>query len=278
MATDIYQYTDYRKFLRDYYEKRKKKDKSFSYQRFAGCAGFKTKTFLFNVVKGGKPLSKNRIINLALAMGLNKKETDYFETLVNFNQAKTVKEKDYYYHKLQSGSGKSRTAMLRTSQHEFYSRWYHLAVRELLNILDFRGDFKALAKSVDPPISVSQAKKSVQLLKELGLVEKLASGRYRQTDKVMTTGDEVVSLAVQKYHKENLAMALESIDRHTRDERDISCITCSVSGKGFEKIKSEIQLFRKVLLELIEQDKPADRVCQINFQLFPISNVNKKRG
>ena len=97
MALDIFIYTDYRKFLKDYYENKKKENKSFSYQRFANKAGFKTKTFLFNVIRGDKPLSKKSILNLAQAMKLKKKETDYFETLINFNESKTVKEREYYF-------------------------------------------------------------------------------------------------------------------------------------------------------------------------------------
>ena len=67
MILDIFEYTDYRKYLKDYYETKKKKNKSFSYQQFANNAGFKTKTFLFNVIQGGKPVSKKSILNLLLS-------------------------------------------------------------------------------------------------------------------------------------------------------------------------------------------------------------------
>lgn len=276
MGPDIYKYTDYRKYLKDFYESSKKENNSFSYQYFANKAGFKTKTFLFNVIQGDKPLSKKSIFGLTQAMKLNKKETDYFETLVNLNEAKTIKEKEHYFSKLQSFNKKSYAVKLRENQFDFYSKWQHLAVRELINILDFKGDFNLLAKSVNPPITPKQARKSVELLEGLGLIKKLASGKYKQTEKVLTTGDEVVSLAIQKFQKENLALASEAIDRYQREMRDISSLTGGVSKEGFTKLKTEIQLFRKKLAGIIEKDEPSDRVYQVNFQLFPLSSLPKK--
>ena len=59
--TDIYQYTDYRKYLNDYYEEMKKVNKNFSYRYWSSKAGFSTKTFLYRILKGEKALSKDEL-------------------------------------------------------------------------------------------------------------------------------------------------------------------------------------------------------------------------
>jgi uncharacterized protein (TIGR02147 family) len=48
----------------------------------------------------------------------------------------------------------------------------------------------------------------------------------------------------------------------------------SVSQNGFEKIKSELQAFRKKIISIAENDSGEDRVVQFNMQLFPLT---KKR-
>ncbi|MGA2508548.1 MAG: TIGR02147 family protein [Chitinispirillaceae bacterium] len=272
---DIYTYTDYRLFLKDYYGERKKQQPSFSYQYFANRAGLKSKTFIYKVIAGQKALSKGAVFAVSQAMGLKKRETEYFEAMVNFTQARTEREREFYFNHLQTFGRHHSAAQIRQDQYTYFSKWYYPALRELVAILDFKNDFKLLARSLDPPITAVQARKAVQMLLDLGLIKRTASGRYCQTDKSLTTGDHVQSLAVQAFQKENLRLAAEAIDRHKRYDRDISTLTTSISEAGFRRISEEIAAFRKKLAGIIEKDEPADRVYQINFQAFPLSTLPK---
>ena len=102
---------------------------------------------------------------------------------------------------------------------------------------------------------------------------------YEQTDRLVTTGDEVHSLAVHNFHLQNLMLAAESIDTVPRNQRDISSVVLSLSQKGFETAKEEIQKFRKKLLELAEKETGVSKVYHANFQIFPttrdISNESR---
>jgi uncharacterized protein (TIGR02147 family) len=110
----------------------------------------------------------------------------------------------------------------------------------------------------------------------LGLIKRTPSGRFVQTDKSLTTGDKLQSIAVAAFQKENLRLAAECMDRHKRQQRDISTLTVGISEAGFQRISEEIASFRKHLAALVEKDEPADRVYQINFQAFPLSTLPKK--
>ena len=273
---DIFTYTDSRLFLKDYYEEQKKATPLFSYQYFANRAGIKSKTFIYKVIAGQKALSKSAIFAVAQAMGLKKKETEYFESMVHFSQAKTEREREFYFNHLQTFGRHHAAAQIRQDQFDYFSKWYYPALRELVVILDFKNEFKLLARSLDPPITAKQAKDAVQLLLKAGLIKRTASGRYVQTDKSLTTGDKVQSLAVQAFQKENLRLAAEAIDRHKRPDRDISTLTAGISEAGYRRICDEIAAFRKKLAAIIEKDEPVDRVYQINFQAFPLSTLPKK--
>jgi uncharacterized protein (TIGR02147 family) len=272
----IFQYTNYRTFLNDIYEEKKKANSKFSYQYFARKAGFKAKTFIFKVLKGQKALPKSGVFRVAKALGLGKKETDYFEAIVNFLHAKSVDERDFYFQRMQSLTPNHPAAELRRSQYQYFSQWYYAPLRELVAMNNFKNDYKTLAKQLSPSITPAKAKKAVKFLVQLGLVKKLPSGKYEQTNKAITTGDEVQSLAVQKFQKENMKLAAEAIDRHKRETRDISTLTAGLSKVGFEKIKAEIQAFRKKLVEIADKDQTPERVYQINFQLFPLCTLPKE--
>ena len=272
----IYAYTNSRQFLKDYYEERKKAQPSFSYQYFANKAGFKSKSFIYKVITGQKALSKDAVFALAQAMELKKQETEYFEVIVNFTQAKSAREREFYFNRIQSFGKNKSIAQLRRDQFDYFSKWYLPAIREMVTYLDFKDDFKVLARSLNPPITTIQARHAVKLLCKLDLIERLPSGRYCQTDKAITTGSEMKSLAVTMFQKENLRLAAESLERHDSRDRDLSTLTVGVTEKGAQHIAEEIALFRKRLIELVEKEEPVDRVYQINFQLFPLSTLPGK--
>lgn len=273
---DIFAYSDSRLFLKDYYAEQKKAHPSFSYQYFANKAGLKSKTFIYKVITGQKSLSKGAVFAVAQAMGLKKKETEYFEAMVHFTQAKTEREREFYFNHLQAFGKHHTSAQIRQDQYTYFSKWYFPALREIVTFLDFKKDYKLLARTLNPPITTPQAKNAVRLLLELGLIKRMPSGRYCQTDKSLTTGDQVLSLAIAAFQKENLRLAAEAIDRHKRQQRDISTLTAGISESGFQQIREEIAAFRKRLAEIVEKDEPADRVYQINFQVFPLSTLPKK--
>jgi uncharacterized protein (TIGR02147 family) len=274
----IYEYTNYRKVIEDFYTEKKVKKPSYSYQCFAAKAGFKSKSSLANITSGRQSLSTSRIYEVAQAMGLGKRETEYFDALVRFNEAKTVQEKEFHFERMRSLARKTSAAKLMDSQYDYYSTWYHCVIRELATTKEFGDDFSLLAAAVDPPITAMQAKNSVKLLCKLGMLKKSPAGRYYQTEAMLSTGDEVESFALQKYHREHLRLAAESIDRHPRYLRDISSVTAGLSLQGLRQVKFEIQQFRKRLLDVIAADTPAESVYQIAFQLYPLSRLPKPWG
>lgn len=273
----VFDYTSYREFLWDYYREQKQVNPNFSYQYFADKAGFKTKTFIPKVLNGEKALAKRSTINIAKAVRFKKRETDYFETLVSFNNAKSTDEKEFYFQRLQALSKSHKSSTIRESQFSYFAHWYNLVIRELVTILDWDDDYSILAKAVYPPITPRKAEIAVKLLIELGMIKKMPSGRYIQVDKAITTGDQVTSLAVSKYQKQTMELAIESLNNIKKVARDVSTMTVGISPKGFEKIKEEIKLCRGRIREIVLKDKACDRVYQINFQVFPLSKLPKNK-
>jgi uncharacterized protein (TIGR02147 family) len=277
---DIFEYLDYREFLRDYFNAQKAKSPQFSYKYLATKAGFKSKSFFHEVLNRKKNLSRDSIFALREVLCLNEKAFSYFELLVAFNQATDHKQKDHFFHQLIGYNSRNKARLFKRAQYEVCSHWYHMTIREIAAAADFKEDYELLGRMLQPTISARKARQSIRLLLNLGLLRKIGrTGRYEQTDRLVTTGDEVHSLAVHNFHLQNMALAAESIDTVPRNQRDISSVVLGLSPKGFEMVKGEIQKFRKKLLELAEKETSVGKVYHANFQIFPttkdFSNENR---
>ncbi len=233
-------------------------------------AGFRSKSFFNEVMAGKKNISQSSVFSVAKALGLEGESFAYFDGLVAFNQAKSRAEKDRWFKSLAGFHKRGKAQLVTRDQFEFYSQWYHNSVRELVTLLNFKEDYAVLGSHLKPAITPRRARESVRLLLRLGLLVKTDSG-YVQADASITSGEEVKDLAVAKFHVRNMGLAVESLESCPAKERDISCIVAGLSDQGFATVKSEIQAFRKKLIEIIRADSPATRVYHINFQTYPTS-------
>jgi uncharacterized protein (TIGR02147 family) len=280
----IYEYSNYRLFLKDYYEEQKAEN-GFTYRDFARLAGMNSTSWLLHLIKGTKNLSADSMVRIAKALKLGKAETEYFEMMVPFTQARTSGVKDHYYQRMLGLKRRLKIANISEEQYEYYSRWYHPVVRSMVSKVDFSGgggkkapDFARLGRSLVPPISAREAAKSVALLEKLGFIAADNQGRYTQSQAVISTGDEVSSLNVVNYHKQVSRLAEEAHDRSAKEERDISALTLGVGEEDFRRIKARIQAFRKEIMEMAQAAETPDRVYQLNFQFFPVGLAERAAG
>jgi uncharacterized protein (TIGR02147 family) len=272
----IFSYTDYRCFLKDYIAFKKSENKAFSFKILADRAGFKARDYILRVINNTRNLSQSGGFMLSRALRLSAKEADYFINLVGFNQAQIPSEKEFFFKKMSEICKYGLHQKLRQDQYEYFSEWYYSALRSLLPVIDFKDDYAEIGKFLDPPLTPNQTKKAMELLLKLGLLNRDQNGVYTVASAALTAGDEVQSVALSRFHKQSLDLAKRAVDCFRGPERDISGVTMSLSRDGFEKIKTEIQLLRKKVMLIAEQDTQEEGVFQLNMQLFPLSKRKKK--
>jgi uncharacterized protein (TIGR02147 family) len=71
-------------------------------------------------------------------------------------------------------------------------------------------------------------------------------------------------------------LAAEAVDRYKKEDRNISSCTVRISESGYKKLIEKIACFRREVLSVVDGDDAPDRVCQLNFQLFPLTRPNQK--
>ncbi len=269
---NIFEYQNYRLYLHDYYDDQKKTKKYFSYRYFSKKAGINASAFLYYVIEGKRNLTKTSINKISTAIGHSKGENEFFENMVFFNQAKTISEKIIYYTRIVECKKPLDIRTVEKDRYEYYSKWHHSVIREIVALVDFKNNYSLLANKLVPEISVKEAKESVELLERLGFIEKDSEGLFHQTDIVLSAkpnGPE--TFVIEKFQMEMLSMAMASFDAFARSQRLSSSTTFGISKATFDLFTLKTREFRKELLEIAKLDDNPERVFQLTMNLFPVS-------
>ena len=240
----IFEYTNYRSYLRDKYDELKKVSSSFSYRFFSKQCGYSSPNYLKLVTDGDRNLSIESIAKFSVFFKMNKKESEYFKQLVLFNQSKNSQEKKDLAEQILKSSVFKRIHPLAKDQFLYTSNWYYVAVREILQTKKIKLDAKAISELIRPRISQKNVENILTTLLRLKMIQK-KDNRYVQVNELVSTGDEVSYGGVAEFHRQMMELASQSIDTVDRDLRDISGVTISLSNEGIDELKVMIQKFRK---------------------------------
>ena len=276
---DVYDYSDYRKFLIDYQHLKNAQNPAFSFRYYAKKAGINSSSFYPQIIKKVRNLTKNTILKTCIAFNLNDQQAEYFENLVFFNQAKTIKEKNFYFERLIEKQKMRNVKKIKEEQYEYFSTWYHCILREAVTIIDFKGDYGLLARLVQPPITAEKAKESIQLLVRLGFLKK-EGARYIQSEPLLATSGatdfEIHQLT--NFQISMLKLAIEAYDRWKQDKRLTSATTFSLSRENYPHYVEILRDCRSRMMKLTMEDERPDLVYVLNMNFFPVTNDLNEAG
>jgi uncharacterized protein (TIGR02147 family) len=281
LQISVFDYTDYRKFLSDYYVEMKSATRHFSYRFFARKAGISSVGLYKDVVEGRKLLGRNLIIRFSQALDLSPKEAEYFENMVFFNEARTMEERKLYFKKMMA-CYESKAFLVDSSKYEFYSKWYYSAIMPMLAYYRVKDDFAALGKKLNPPISPHQAKKAIKVMEKLHLIEKDEEGYYKLVNttlsaRVKSEEQRVASMNILNLHKTMLDMAHKAYDINRVHHLDMSTLTLSVSEDSYKEFKKDLAALRNKFASMAKRDSFPDRIYQLNCNLFPLSKIEERK-
>ncbi|MGK5082550.1 TIGR02147 family protein [Bdellovibrionota bacterium FG-1] len=275
----VFEYTDYRTYLRDAYEQKRKRNPSFTESAFVRKTGLSSNSrgYFKLVVQGKRNLSATTIRGFSEALELSSKESLYFESLVQFNQASKPRDKSYYFQRLEaSAEGRvSKQFELLCSQYNYYSNWYVPAVRELVGLARFQEDATWITSMLRGKITKVQAAEAMVHLERLGMIRRNAeTGQWEQSEPLVKYTGNVFSYAVQKFQAEMLARAQESLTEDPYSERRASSITISCDHDRLPEFIQMIDEFRDAVnLKFGVGSKMPDTVFQLGFQVFQLTPI-----
>lgn len=266
----VYEFLDYRAFMRDHFAASKASMPQYSFRYLARKAGFTSSNFLKLVMDGDRNLGPQAVEKVAKAMKLDSHETEFFAQLVALNQAQTVAERNRAFEVVAANRRFRAARKLDGPLFEYLTRWYYPAIRELAARADFVDDPAWVAAQIQPPIDVRQAKAALETLLKLGLLVRTAAGVERG-DASLTTGHEVRSVVIPAYHLQMIEQAAKAVERVPPEQRDVSALTVCIKESSLADLKAKIHRFREEMLHRCDSEEEPERVYQLCIQLFPLS-------
>ena len=266
---EIVEYTDYRKFIQDYYDERKRSS-AFTWRDFARDAGFTSPIYLKYVCEGKKSLSVGAAGSVANAMGLAGFERTYFILMVSYAHAKSDAAKRAAFEERCALAQAHKVRVLGDEEFDYFKSWKNPVLREIAPHMPGARPLE-MAHACKQKISAAEVSETLDFLVRMNLLKRDKSGNYRQTDKSVAMGPvDAVPVAAREMQRQMGEFAVKAMDLPL-SERDMSGVTMGITRRAYEQIKKEIADFRRRIVAIASADDDTEQVYRLNMQLFPLS-------
>lgn len=272
----VFEYLDYRDLLKEAYEHRKAESPLFSYRIMAELFGLDP-SYVFRVLQKDQHLPARCQPRAVEFLGLTGRSAEYFQLLVAYARERGRKAKQEILEKALALRDVARRE-LEDRELGVLRDWWVPAVRSLLEVVDGRRHPEEIAARLSPSVPAADVSHALDLLLELGLVRRTGGGGLSLAETHLTVGGERRSEAVRAFQRQILLLASESLERHSRDVRDVSTLTLAVDKPAFVEIREMLRECRRQIQKRVEEAKKPDRVMQLAMAYFPLSVVPESKS
>jgi len=265
----VFEYLDYRGILKDAYEERKASSPLYSYRMLAESFGLDTGN-VFRILQGDAHLPARCQSRAIEFLGLSGRSAEYFLLLIAYARERNAKARTEILEKAMALRDVARRRLV-DRELDYYRNWWSVGVRSLLEVTEGRARASEIASRLVPGVGEDEVRRSLELLLELGLVRKAASGKLVLSEAHLTAGGDEKTEAVRGFQRQILALASESLERFPKELRDVSTITFAVDRNAFVEIREMLRECRRQIQKRIEESERPDRVMQLAMALFPLA-------
>lgn len=290
----IIEYIDYRKYIRDFYEERKAGRFGFSWGAFAKLAGFSSPVFLQYVCEGKKNLSETTAPQVATAMGLAGYETNFFQLLVAFDNAKNAESKKKALDAITDLSRIHKVRSVAADEYDFFKSWKNALIRELAPAMPGATP-RQMAGATRRHVTTNEVNDILEFLQQTGHLVKDENGNYHQQDRSLkmsgachpelsavrreVEGSSAASIRQAIAHDLQIQMAELAVDalrNENAEDRNITGLTIGITRENYERIVAELAECRRRIVAIATETDQTDEVYRLNMQLFPLTNLGEK--
>jgi len=268
----LYDYLDYRAYLRDWFEAKKAANPRYSHRVFVRRTGRRSPSVLKHVIDGKRNLTPETTDGFTKALGLDEEEAVFFAALVQLNQATTAVKRNAAWAVIAATKRFKEARQIEGEGFEYLSHWYYPAIREMALLDDFEGTVEWIGARIRPTLEPSQIERALEVLQSLGLLVPNEHGVLEARDASVVTPHEVAGIALHNYHEGMIDRGRLAIDAFDKSERHYVGVTVAVPRSMVSKLKRELNAVQERLLDMCDSaEGDIDQVLQINLHFFPLS-------
>ncbi len=276
----VYDYVDYREFIRDRLEELQAKDKKYSKRWFVQQQlGIRSgATYINDIINGKRKVSRSLIQIFPKALGLSRKESEFFRCLIRYGDAKSENERMAAMKDLKRSKVFVETHQLDIHQFEYYANPILLALRELVTTGDFREDPHWIAERLQIPAQEKEIEQAIQELIKAEHLTRDKAGRLQQTALHIRTGNQFeMRDALRAYHRNMLKLASESIELPIAT-RYLRGLSVSCTDESYKEICEEIETLIDRIRAIVDQEQDAPKhVYHFASGFYPLTRIEDTR-
>ncbi len=259
--------TTYRQLLKAELDQRIENNPSYSLRAMAAQMKISS-GMLSSILNGKRNLSAKRAIELAKTLKFDKRKTDYFVALVQFDSVKSEEVRAEILETIYHLAPKSKAFELDLDVFSMIADWHHVPILKMTRTTLPSLTPEIISKHLD--ISLAQASEALDRLFRLGLLETDEQGHIRSCKSQIIT-NAPTSSALRHFHRQMLTKAIESLETQTATEKFVGSETFAFNEEDLEKAKEIMEecFSRIVRLASARQDKK--NVYHLGIQMFRLT-------
>lgn len=240
--------------------KRQSRNSAYSLRAFARDLGIGVTT-LSDVLADKRSLSKTNLEKVSVKLMLSPMELEqvWLEYKQNYQKDFEVEEHD----------------LVSEDTFRLIGDWKHLAILNLAKIpANQAGKPSWIAKRLG--INSDEASATLERLLRLKLVKKLESKLVRTSKPIVTTNN-IPSMAIRKYHAENLWLAEKTLHEEDVSRRQFVSTTLAINPENLPRA-TELMIKTRNKIEAMLEEGPVSEVYTVSFQMFPLTKLHTTKG
>lgn len=279
VAISVFDFTDYRNFLKSFVQRAQENKREFSLRLWARKLGFQGPSGLSMILNGSRHPGGELLDRFIDYFHFTQQETKYFKSLVRLAKADGNAEKRAaLFKELQKFHPKKEFRLLDADVFDAMANWYTFALRELVATKDFKEDYQWISKRLNKKVSSIEIKKALKKMLDLCLLKRSEKEiKLLQADEEVTTTTDIASEALKQFHHQMMTRAQESLREVPVELREITGVTLNMNPSKMEQAKKLIREFRISFAKLMGESS-AEEVYQLNIQFFPLTNLKKEQN
>jgi uncharacterized protein (TIGR02147 family) len=269
---EIYRYSQASQFVRDAWAAKKKKNKSFSLRAWSRQLGFVNNAPLSLMLAGKRSIPKKYIPKLIASLDLSPDEGLFFETLVEMEKSKDLRQKSFYQERLKALSPMSPIEWHEIETFKYIENPLHTILLEMSELKDFRPDASWIQKRLQTNVSIAEINEVIERLLSLGLLEKEKSGHLKKGQKNLSSRLDISDQGVQEYHQNISRIAAEQIKLQDVLEREFNGYSINIRKSDIPEAKKLIRKFINNFAQRLEAAPgTGEETYQLNVQFFGLT-------
>ncbi len=271
----IFDFADYRTYLKQVALDRRAKNPNYSFRAMAKQLNLAPST-LSEVIKGKKNLSLETATAIAHRLGLQNTEAEYFSLLVQLESAKDHEFKESLQRKLHTLNPKRSLHSLPIDVFKFIADWYHLAILTSMNMKSF--EFTPIHISKTLGITKLEAETAVARLHRLELITKDKNDDFKRVKNDLFINSPAPDESLHRYHKQMLGKAADSIEGQPFNQRVVRTENIIIDLEQIPAAEALIEEFFEKMSRLTAKSKNKSKLYHLGTQFFSLmkSNGGKK--